>query len=750
MKDAQNPDHVSLNTIISRLREGKYQIPDFQRDFEWAPWDIRDLMRSVFMDYYIGSLLLWRGKPENFVALSCEPLYGFNGKSRPEAIVLDGQQRLTAMYYAFFAPERALPNRMGRAIYYIRVDRLRNEEWDEAFQYEWWSKRLNHRLQTPELQYADHFFPLSTLGTGGFELYDWINGYRGYWEEQARLAEETNDLQHATLSMQFADYARVFGNEIKETLEQYQISFIELDRELELDKICDIFTQINSKGVRLDTFDLINAMTRPHGLKLKDKWREAEPKLEFVDTDKMNVYILQVMSILLQNYCSPKYLYYLIPGERRLTVDPKTGQRVPDVLIRDIDDFERRWEQAVDALEGAIRLLRHPQEVGVISTKYLPYVSILPVFSALQAHLKSCPPDLRLSGQRKIKHWYWASVFLYRYSGSVESTSARDYQDVRAWIVNDAAVPPVILELESQFKKLDLRRETNTGSSVYKAIFNLLVLGGARDWYSGSAPQFDDLDDHHIIPKSWGFEHLEAKQIDTILNRTPLTSATNKHVISNRLPNAYLPEMIEANGEQVVAEIMASHFISREAIDILLRDPFTKDDFSRFVAERQRTIMRAIEDLLIKERLDLAPDLRELDGDIERIEIQLRRYIAARLEQDHDRLPQQLQDKLKDRVQTALRKDPSLDLEDYRALARLFEFADLRDLQEIIVSKANWPIFEADFGGKEATVIRFDQLANARNGIRHSRTVGEVIRKDAEAATIWFDQVLNRRQVPTR
>ncbi len=57
-------------------------------------------MRSVFLDYYIGSLLLWKGKKENFLALSCEPVYGYDGKGSPEYIVLDGQQRLRAMYYA--------------------------------------------------------------------------------------------------------------------------------------------------------------------------------------------------------------------------------------------------------------------------------------------------------------------------------------------------------------------------------------------------------------------------------------------------------------------------------------------------------------------------------------------------------------------------------------------------------------------------------------------------------------------------
>jgi hypothetical protein len=62
MKDAQKPDHVSLNTLVNYLRDGRFVIPDFQREFEWKPWDIRELMRSIFLDYSIGSLLLWKGK----------------------------------------------------------------------------------------------------------------------------------------------------------------------------------------------------------------------------------------------------------------------------------------------------------------------------------------------------------------------------------------------------------------------------------------------------------------------------------------------------------------------------------------------------------------------------------------------------------------------------------------------------------------------------------------------------------------
>ena len=84
-----------------------------------------------------------------------------------------------------------------------------------------------------------------------------------------------------------------------------------------------------------------------------------------------------------------------------------------------------------------------------------------------------------------------------------------------------------------------------------------------------------------------------------------MTADTNRHVIGDRLPNAYLPELIKQNGENTVRSILESTSSRRPGLTILLRDPFTPDDYEAFISERQRTIQDAIENLLIKERLDL-------------------------------------------------------------------------------------------------------------------------------------------------
>jgi len=744
MKDAQKPDHISLTSLIGRLRDGRFVIPDFQREFEWKPSDIRELLKSIFLDYYIGSLLLWKGKKANFEALACEPIFGFQGKDSREHIVLDGQQRLTALYYVFFAPNKPVPGRKNRAVYFLHIDKFMNGQQDEAIEYEWLGKRLERILGSTDIQFAEHIFPLPTVGEGARHLFKWFSEYEKYWTRRADDSEAAGNPEEAEKARRRARDAQEFADYVSELIDQYQVSYIELDQELEIEKVCDIFTQINSRGIRLDAFDLMNALLKPKDIQLKHMWRKAEPRLSFVETERMNVYILQVMSILRQAYCSPKYLYYLLPGVEKSVRDPD-GTRRKEQLVSTGEQFVKLWNQSVDAIEDSIDLLKHPHEFGVSSSKYMPYISILPAFSALQAAAKKLPAEQRLDAQRKVRHWYWASVFMNRYSGSVESTTARDYLDVTAWFNDDVAAPAVIQEFHQRFRNIDLRRETRRGTSVYNGIFNLLVVNGARDWMTGNVPQPDETDDHHIVPKSWEEEGLERNLLDTILNRSPLTGETNRHIIRDRLPNEYLPGWIAENTDRDITEILESHFISSKALQILLRNPFKPADFDEFISERQRTLLDAVEYLLVKERLDLPPNLRELDASIEKIEKSLRDLIASELGNDPAQLPPPVLSEIDRRIQRAARKNATLDLDYYATMPGKLEYSDLRELQGVLTGRNYWPRFEDQFRNKDALIAKFDQLAELRNSIRHSRRVSMVAQKEGEAAIVWFEQMLAKR-----
>lgn len=739
MKNAQKADRYNLNRIIDELRDGKFVIPDFQREFEWNPWDVRDLIKSIFQDYYIGTLLLWKGKEKNYTDLSCEKIYGFEGDGKPEFIVLDGQQRLTAMHYAFFAPEVSFPKRKSSVSFYIDINKLQNGEYDEAFDYSFYSKSWANKLSNREEQFAEHIFPLSVMGSEGWELFEWIKGYEDFWKKRADEAEANGNGEDAAIAKQMAIDAADFGQEVKDLHNNYQISYIELDQDIGVDKVCDIFTQINSKGIRLDIFDLLNAMLKPKQVQLKNMWREASKRLNFADTEKMNVYVLQVMSILLQNYCSAKFLYYLIPGQPK-QVRYKDGQKEQIVLIEGPDDFLESWNGSVTAIEDAITVLRNPRDFGVISSAFIPYPSIIPAFAALRSFVKSEEVKSSVDGLKKIRKWYWASIFGNRYSSSVESTSAQDFLAMKRWFDDDDDKPQVIRDFEKNFKDQQLKTETQKGSAIYKAIFNLLVINGAKDWETFELPEYESLDDHHIVPASWGREKV-GRDIHSILNRTPLTPTTNRHVINDSLPNVYLKEMFEKHENNEVWSILESHFLSRKAVEILMRSKFSEEDYYEFLEERQKSIMAGIEDLLIKERIDIRPGLRSLDAKIEQVELAVRGCIEKALDGQDYELPASVKAKVDGRISGAARRDPTFNNEYYSTLGGMLEYFDMRECQDVIVNKALWPFFAEKFGSKETLISKFNQLCGLRNAIRHSRTVTDIIRMEGEAAILWFQEI---------
>ena len=106
------------------------------------------------------------------------------------------------------------------------------------------------------------------------------------------------------------------------------------------------------------------------------------------------------------------------------------------------------------------------------------------------------------------------------------------------------------------------------------------------------------------------------------------------------------------------------------------------------------------------------------------------------------KLPPHVLQKIDERIQAASKKNPALDADRYETLVGKLEYADLRELQDTMTNKVLTPLFNARFPNKETLVKRFAQLAELRNGIRHSRTVDEVTRKEGEAALLWFQQML--------
>jgi len=746
MKNVEKADRIHLGSLIEDLRKGQFAIPDFQREFEWQPWDVLDLIKSIFMDYYIGTLLLWKGSKDNFKMLSCEPIYAHNGKQDPQHIVLDGQQRLAAIHYAFFQPEVVFPGRAKPMAYFLNIQALLDEDFEKAFWYDSLTRKNTSLLKDIKLQYKQHTFPLGIMKQGTWGTSDWIKGYRDYWVEKLEMLSGDEEDYDKLKSMynQFVSGAKDFKEIIEELFNQYYISYIELDRDIDIAKVCDIFTQINSKGVRLDIFDLLNAILRPKDIFLKNMWHEAEKELSYTDPKKMKIYVLQVMSILEQAYCSSKYLYYLVPGAIK-TIKKQDSTKEQVVLVDNSDGFINRWNRSVSALKKTIQSLRSPRDFGAIQPNFVPYPSIIPAFAAIKAYVEDSKFNNKLDIQTKIRKWYWASIFTNRYSSAVESTSAKDFQELKKWFTSDDQEPEVINDFIGTYRSIDLLNDNHKGSAIYNAIFNLFIINEARDWSTFDLPEYDSLDDHHIVPYSV-FKDQAGSVINSILNRTPLSEVTNRHIIRNRMPNEYLKEILENNNEEKVFQVLETHLISKRAVSILLRNPFTKNDFEEFLQERLETIRNAIDDLLIKEKVEIPIALKALNESIESIEIKLRKFIASDCEDTLEAykrvIPGHVQDKVEKRVTSELKKNPGLSVDDFKTLSSRLKFFDLNEYYDIIVAKNNWVSYESIFNNKESLQNRFNQLSTLRNCIRHSREVSIIEKLDGEAAIAWFNQIL--------
>jgi len=50
---------------------------------------------------------------------------------------------------------------------------------------------------------------------------------------------------------------------------------------------------------------------------------------------------------------------------------------------------------------SSVDVLKHPQEYGAIASQFLPYVAILPAFTALQVKADELPATRQLDAKRK-------------------------------------------------------------------------------------------------------------------------------------------------------------------------------------------------------------------------------------------------------------------------------------------------------------------------------------------------------------
>jgi hypothetical protein len=310
----------------------------------------------------------------------------------------------------------------------------------------------------------------------------------------------------------------------------------------------------------------------------------------------MHEYLLKLISLHKQSYCSSKYIYNLIP-EEKTKKRTEAGRMEEVVLVESREEFLALWKNACRYAEKARKIIMNvgKHNFGAVKSKFIPNTTIIPV---LGAALWERDEREQVAGfGEALTEWYWSATLSGDYSGSSDTVMAEDFRDWQGWFDKGSELRRT-KRVDEDFINNELDLKTTKRGAQYNAVLCLLALNGARDFFTDIPVAMggyvaEKINDHHIFPtKVKGLDADRNTQFeecrDSILNRTFLLDETNKFKIGDKRPSVYLGELMnEGVVQSKLEKLMEGHFISSAALDCLF-----DDDFDGFIAEREKTITK--------------------------------------------------------------------------------------------------------------------------------------------------------------
>jgi uncharacterized protein with ParB-like and HNH nuclease domain len=80
-----------LGELLTRVNDGRIQLPDFQRGWIWGDNRIRALIASVSRSYPIGTIMMMAVGNSNLFLPQTFEAVSLQSRVNPEVLVLDGQ-----------------------------------------------------------------------------------------------------------------------------------------------------------------------------------------------------------------------------------------------------------------------------------------------------------------------------------------------------------------------------------------------------------------------------------------------------------------------------------------------------------------------------------------------------------------------------------------------------------------------------------------------------------------------------------
>lgn len=361
--------------LVDRAVSHHLSVPEFQRGFVWKPTQVRDLAESLWLDYPVGSLLIWNS--QNGV----EERITRDAK-RPNLWIVDGQQRTTALCIPFGRKPYWWPSADDRDRTIKRYDIRFDANAKEAPYF----LVANAAIRKAK---GDRYVPLSRLLV--------LDTQKEKDQKELRNLAKEIKVQGLCDGM---DAMEVYSK-LDHVRKIRENDLVNITVNHELEDVVEIFSRLNSKGTRVTEADIYLGIVAARA----PGWVRDE-FLPFLKVLKDYGFDL-----------SPNLLF------RSLTAIAAGKTRFRDIPddVWDADKIKPAWKRCQD---GWKNLVKRFAEYGVLSNEPLPTEAALVTLIALQDRFPTEPSfDLAF-------YWFLQASRFGRYSGSATTSLDEDLRDV--------------------------------------------------------------------------------------------------------------------------------------------------------------------------------------------------------------------------------------------------------------------------------------------------------------------------------
>ena len=565
----------TIGKLMDDIEIGDIALPDIQRPFVWYKKisKVRDLFDSIYRGYPIGYLLFW----ENANRSDYKNI-GFDEKKRkiPRFLIIDGQQRLTALFAVMKNQEVLTPDYESKAI------KIAFRPIDALF-------KVGDAATDRDPEYIPDLSALWS-GEGDFAI---ISNFISALKEKREITKE----EEKTISSNIQSLINI---------NKYPLTALEIAPNLEEEIVSDIFVRINSQGVSLTQADFILTL-------LSVYWEEGRKEIEqfCIDSRKIpeketrfssfNYLIkpdpddmLRVLVGLTFHRAKMKDVYSIIRGR-----DMETGEFSEDLRTQQFDKLKinlptildnTNWQSFLKILIGG----GYKDEELISSKSAVLYSYILYLIGKQNFNTQN--HEL----QRIIGRWFVMSSLTGRYSSSPETAFEKDLNRIKEFNPDGfiSGLEKIIGEnLTNDFWDITLVGQMETSSArspeanAFYAALNKLgspVLFSRKlvgDLYDPSLKiKKKRLEKHHIFPRNYliskyGFDKNKDKaKINQIANLTFLEFEDNIE-ISDDKPSEYFAMVQKRFGDSEIKEMLAQHAIPEN---------FYQLEYDDFLQERRK------------------------------------------------------------------------------------------------------------------------------------------------------------------